>query len=419
LLVNLNNSTAIRRCAAPLSHYRPDIGAGQTIPQDELTGLDLAPRLRLGVNQSPYHSTAFDRNRNFLMDIVPQKPTPDCFAVNGPSGGCRRPLLVIALSIAACFLRTSSTSAQVTQPLIPAAADKPDAKPTTADQKSDPVRDALGRIRTLSLADFLDWLRLHGVSVVVIMLAMSGILWLANRLQKRLVELLARHTTRGTPAEQENRARTLVGVLLNALRSLTIATGAIMILEEIGVPIGPLVGSVAVVGLAVAFGAQSLIKDYFTGFLVLLEQQYMIGDVVRISSITGQVERITMRVTVLRDLEGAVHFIPHGQINLVSNLTHGWSQAVFDLNVPVSEPVERVRDLFYALASDLRGDATFGPMILNDAELLGVDSLSETTCTLKFVLRTLPLKRWEVKRELLRRIKERFQREQIKVTVPA
>ena len=172
-------------------------------------------------------------------------------------------------------------------------------------------------------------------------------------------------------------------------------------------------------GLAVAFGAQSLIKDYFTGFLVLLEEQYMIGDMVRISGITGQVEQITLRVTLLRDLEGAAHFIPHGQINMVSNLTHGWSQAVFDLNVPCGEPVERIHDLFFELAGELRRDAGFGKMILNDPQMMGVESLGDTTYTIKFALKTLPLKRWEVKRELLNAFSERFQNEKIKVVIPA
>ena len=151
---------------------------------------------------------------------------------------------------------------------------------------------------------------------------------------------------------------------------------------------------------------------------------YMIGDVVKISGnnfsgLTGQVERITLRVTMLRDVEGAVHFVPHGQITIVSNLTHEWSQAVFDLHVPCGEHVERVRSVFFDLVAELRNDKTYGPMILNDPQVLGVESIGDTSFSVKFVLRTLPLKRWEVKRELLRRIKEKFQELQVKVTVPA
>jgi small conductance mechanosensitive channel len=293
---------------------------------------------------------------------------------------------------------------------------------TRADDESAPVRLWLIKMRSWSLPDFIAWLRGHGFNIVFILVAAAAILWLANRFHKRLVIFLA--GGRGTAVEQENRARTLVGVMHNALRTTVIAVACIMLLEEIGLNIGPLLGGVAVFGLAVAFGAQTLIKDYFTGFLVLLEQQYMIGDVVKISGnnfsgLTGQVEQITLRVTMLRDAEGAVHFIPHGQITVVSNLTHGWSQALFDLKVGCETDVKRVHALFDKLVAELREDKTFGPMILNDPEMLGVDSLGDNTVTVRFAVKTLPLKRWEVKRELLRRIHDQFQVENIKVSVPA
>ena len=322
---------------------------------------------------------------------------------------CFRLLQAIRLAIFPLFwlIACPHAWAQVAQP------------PPPATQRTGAVREALQSVRSWSLADYVDWLRQHGLPVIVILLIVCSILWVANRMQARLVAFLAGRSSRGTRVEQENRARTLVGVLHNALRTAVIASGAIMILEAVGIPVGPLLGGVAVVGLAVAFGAQSLIKDYFTGFLILLEQQYMIGDVVKIGAVSGQVEKITLRVTVLRDLEGTAHFIPHGQITLVSNHTHGWSQAVFDLHVNHGEPVERVRAVVFELVHNLRSDAAYGPMILADADLLGIESIGEATYALKFVLRTLPLKRWEVKRELLRRIKEEFHKLQIKVTVPA
>jgi small conductance mechanosensitive channel len=293
-----------------------------------------------------------------------------------------------------------------------------------AEKKEDPVQVAIQNLRSWSLPEFIRWLQLHGPSVVIILVVMTVILWIANLLHRRIVRLLASYAGRGSQVEQENRARTLVGVMHNSLRTAVIAVGCITILEEVGVPVGPLVGSVAVVGVAVAFGAQSLVKDYFTGFLVLLEQQYMIGDVVKISGnnfsgLTGQVEQISLRVTILRDIEGAAHFIPHGQITVVSNLTHGWSQAVFDLNVACEEHVDRVKQEFCALASALREDKKFGPMILNDPEMLGIDSLGDKTFSVKFALKTLPLQRWDVKREMLLRIKQRFDELKIKVIVPA
>lgn len=296
---------------------------------------------------------------------------------------------------------------------------KGEAKPNAA-----PVPDVFEIFRSLSLAKLLHWLRDRGPSVVIVLVVMTGILWLANLLQRRLVRLLASAGNRGSSFEQENRARTLVGVMHNALRTTVYALACILILETTGVPVGTLLGGVAVLGIAVAFGVQSLVKDYFTGFLVLLEQQYIIGDVVRFSGtnfsgLTGQVEQISLRVTTIRDIEGAAHFISHGQITVISNLTPGWSQAVFDIQIANSEPLERVQKEFCELAGALREDAKFGAMILNDAEMLGVDSLGDTMFTVKFVLRTMPLKRWEVKRELLRRIKQRFDELKIKVIIPA
>lgn len=313
------------------------------------------------------------------------------------------------------FNMTGLLRAQLPTPAAAADASQPNPSPVP----SQPSLNVWESLRSLTIADIVLWFRLHALPIVLILLIASLILWVANRLHHRLVRLLGSGAGRGSLVERENRSRTLVGVMHNALRTTVLAVATIMLLEEVGVPVGPLLGGVAVVGLAVAFGTQSLIKDYFTGFLVLLEQQYMIGDVVKIGAVTGQVESITLRLTVLRDVEGSVHFIPHGQITLVSNLTHGWSQVVFDLHVNSSEPVERIRDLFFELVNDLRSDRQFESMILNDAQMLGVDSIGDTTYTLKFSLRTQPLKRWEVKRELLRRIKDRIQKLQVKVTVPA
>jgi small conductance mechanosensitive channel len=194
--------------------------------------------------------------------------------------------------------------------------------------------------------------------------------------------------------------------------------GLVMILDEIGIPITPVIGGAAVVGLAVAFGAQSLIKDYFTGFMVLLEQQYLINDVVKVGDITGQVERISLRMTVLRDIEGRVHFIPHGQINTVTNLTHGWSRAVFEIGVAYRENVDRIIGVLKALASELRQDENFRLLILDEPVMLGVDSFAESAVVIKFYIQTRPLQQWVVKRELLRRIKNEFDRMGIEIPFP-
>src|SRR5262245_52742569 len=273
-------------------------------------------------------------------------------------------------------------------------------------------------LRFPTAGDLREWGADHGLSIIVIVVVVAVILWLAGLLQGHIVRLLARGDDRGSTAERENRARTLVGVLNNALRTAALAIGAIMILKEFAIPIEPLLGGVAVIGLAVAFGAQSLIKDYFTGFMVLLEQQYVLGDVVQIGNITGQVENVTLRLTVLRDFEGRVHFIPHGQITTVTNLTHGWSRAVIDVNVGYEEDPDRIVQVLTDLTRELRTDPKFGEMIVEDVTMLGVDTLGDSAVTIKFGIKTRPAKQWDVKREMLRRIKRRFAKLGIDIPFP-
>src|SRR5947209_781288 len=151
-----------------------------------------------------------------------------------------------------------------------------------------------------------------------------------------------------------------------------------MLLDEIGIPIVPLMGGAAVLGLAVAFGAQNLIKDYFTGFMVLLEDQYAVNDVVKINNVGGKVERITLRMTVLRDNAGVAHFVPHGTISTVSNMSHGWAKANLEIGVSYKEDIDRVLDVLRELGAEIRHDETIGPMILEDAEVPGIDSFGES-----------------------------------------
>ncbi|MCU0876754.1 MAG: mechanosensitive ion channel [Pirellulaceae bacterium] len=269
-----------------------------------------------------------------------------------------------------------------------------------------------------SLRNVLAWISDEGLKIAIILLVIGGVLWFARLLESRLVLLLTTTSRRGGRDERENRARTLVTVGLNTLRTVVVFVGGAMVLDQMGVPIGPILGGAAVVGVAVAFGAQSLIKDYFTGFMVLMEQQYMIGDVVRICGVDGQVEAITLRMTVLRDLEGRVHFIPHGQITTVTNLTHGWSRAVFDIPVAYKEDADRVMGVAMEICHEIKQDATFGLMIIDEPQMYGVDALGDSGVVIKFALKTRPLRQWEIKREMLRRIKRRFDELGIEIPFP-
>ncbi|HWL73157.1 MAG TPA: mechanosensitive ion channel family protein, partial [Burkholderiaceae bacterium] len=217
----------------------------------------------------------------------------------------------------------------------------------------------------------------------------------------------------------ENRARTLSSVFHNAATTVIYLGALLIILDEVGIPISTLLGGVAVIGLAVAFGAQNLIKDYFYGFMILLENQYGVNDVVRIAGIAGLVERITLRLTVLRDGEGTVHFVPHGEVKTVSNMTHGWARAMFDIGIAYSENPDRVMDVLMKLGRELRADPKFGEMILDDPEMLGVESLGDSSVVIRFQIKTGPMQRWPVRREMLRRIKHKFDELQIEIPFPS
>ncbi len=264
----------------------------------------------------------------------------------------------------------------------------------------------------------LQWLLDHGPRLLIMIAGIIAVLQFAKLFSHRTIKLVARGTGRGSADERENRAKTLVGVFQNATSVAIVIGGGLMILDEIGVKVAVLLGGVAVVGLAVAFGAQNLIKDYFYGFVMLLENQYMINDMVKIGDFTGQVERITLRMTVLRDANGVVHFIPNGQINSVSNETHGWSRAVIEIGVAYKEDASRVIDVLTELNREFRRDPTFGPLTIDDATPPAVDSLGDSAVVIKYAIKTRPAAQTPVRRELLRRIKARFDSLGIEIPFP-
>ncbi|MEK6642350.1 MAG: mechanosensitive ion channel domain-containing protein [Planctomycetota bacterium] len=287
-----------------------------------------------------------------------------------------------------------------------------------AREAADAAKKVVELKNPLSPQNIWRWIVESGPKVVTVLIGMAVLLWLARRSRGRLVILLTRANDRGSSEERENRAQTLISVFSSVAGVAIIVGGSLMILTELGVNIVPLMGGAAVVGLAVAFGAQNLIRDYFAGFMILLEHQYGINDVIKVCGISGQVEQITLRITVLRDLEGVVHFIPNGQISTVSNKTHEWSRAVLDVAVAYKENVDRVMQVILDLAREFRRDPAFVDFILDDPEMLGVDSLGDSAVMIKFVIKTRPGRQWPVKRELLRRIKTRFDELGIEIPYP-
>jgi small-conductance mechanosensitive channel/predicted nucleic acid-binding Zn-ribbon protein len=254
--------------------------------------------------------------------------------------------------------------------------------------------------------------------ILATLLLMGLFLWLLRVLGHRIVRAVASRSGPGSVEEREKRSETLVGVFNNGTTVTIAILGTLMLLQASGVNVTVLLGGAAVVGVAVAFGAQNLTRDYFSGFVMLLENQYGVNDIVKIGGIAGLVERITLRMTVLRDLEGVVHFIPHGEVTTVSNLTHGWSRALFDIGVAYKEDADHVMKVLMDLGKELRQDPYYGDLVLDDPEMLGVDSFGDSAVVIKFFIKTRPQRQFTIKREMLRRIKRKFDELGIEIPFP-
>jgi small-conductance mechanosensitive channel len=243
----------------------------------------------------------------------------------------------------------------------------------------------------------------------------------------RVVKLITRRLVQREIAEDDprrlrqrrQRIETTAGLMNNVAATVIITLAILTALNDLKVPIASLLASVGVAGLAISFGAQSLVKDVITGAFILMEGQFAIGDVIRVGETSGLVERVGLRTTVLRDVYGTVHTIPNGQITQVSNLTKSWSRAVVDVSIGYREDVDRVLAGLRQLVAELAADPDWGSLLLEAPEVPGVESLAESGFVVRVMAKTMPLKQWDVARELRRRIKNRFDAEGIEIPFPA
>jgi small conductance mechanosensitive channel len=221
-----------------------------------------------------------------------------------------------------------------------------------------------------------------------------------------------------TLTERQKRVRTM-GSVLRKLTAVVIAgVAGMIVLREVGVDITPIITGAGIVGLAVGFGAQNLVRDVISGFFLILEDQVRVGDVAVVNGTGGVVEEINLRTIVLRDLEGTVHIFPNGKIDTLSNRTKGWSGYVIDVGVAYKEDVDYVMDVLREVGDELKDDPTFGSLMLEPMEILGVDDFGASQVTIKVRIKTVPLKQVEVGRELRRRIKKTFDAKGIEIPFP-
>jgi small conductance mechanosensitive channel len=212
---------------------------------------------------------------------------------------------------------------------------------------------------------------------------------------------------------REQRARTMASVLKSLTTAAIGVIAGLMILDELGIATGPLLASAGIVGIAVGFGAQALVRDVISGVFMLIEDQYGVGDVVDLGDASGVVEAVGLRVTRIRDVNGTVWYIRNGQVLRVGNQSQGWARAVLDIGVAYGEDVGRAESLLLDVANTLRQDEKFGPLVLEEPEMWGIESVTADSVVLRLVVKTEPLQQWAVARELRRRIKDRFDAEGI------
>jgi len=237
-------------------------------------------------------------------------------------------------------------------------------------------------------------------------------------LQKLEKTLLDREEQDEIPSEDSKRAETLVKLLRQGVRIMLSVIVILVILREVGVQIGPILASAGVAGLAVGFGAQNLVRDVISGFFLILENQVRVGDVAVINGTGGLVENINFRTIILRDLSGTVHVFPNGTITTLANLTREWSAYVFDIGIAYKEDVDRVMAMMRELGAELREDPHFGPLMVDDIEIFGVDQFADSAVIIKGRIRTKPIKQWDVGREYRRRLKNLFDEKGVEIPVP-
>ncbi|MFV2056491.1 MAG: mechanosensitive ion channel domain-containing protein [Thiohalomonadales bacterium] len=264
--------------------------------------------------------------------------------------------------------------------------------------------------------NLLSWVYTRGPRVLLVFLIMTLLLLINKLAAAKIALVMARKSSRKS-SQSVNRANTLALSFRGATRVVIIFGGVLLALQEAGIDIKTVLGGAAILGVAIAFGAQNLMRDYFNGFMILLEDQYELNDVVTINNITGTVERVSMRTTMLRDLYGRAHFIPNGVITHVTNTTYEWARAVFEIPVAYKENVDRVMAVILELANELRKDEKFSSSILGEPIMLGVNSFDESGVSIKFMLQTESEKMWPIRREMLRRIKNKFDELGIEIPV--
>lgn len=272
------------------------------------------------------------------------------------------------------------------------------------------------------LIDFAEklipWALNHGIKIAFIVIAA----WILNKLSKRLIDKAVRIAVisdRYSSVEAElKREDTLISIFTTTVKIVLIIVVTLMILKEVGLDIGPLLAGAGIIGLAVGFGGQYLIRDIISGLFIILENQYRVGDLVNFDGTGGIVENITLRMTTLRDTSGTAHHVPHGDIKRVANLSKEFSRVNLEIGVAYKSDINHVQKVIDAVGLELSKDIEWKDRIIHPPKFIRIDNFGDSAVIIKIIGDVQPLKQWEVAGELRKRLKEAFEKEGIEIPFP-
>jgi small conductance mechanosensitive channel len=263
--------------------------------------------------------------------------------------------------------------------------------------------------------DTMNFFRYDAPKVLVIILGAYVLIKILRRFAQKSADL---HIRKLPPGIRVQQVRTVTSVFTSVGVFAIVFVAILMVLSVFNLNLGPMLASAGIAGLAIGFGAQTLVHDFINGFFILLENQYDLGDVVRIAGVKGTVERMSLRNTVLRDEDGTVHIVPNSSIQIVSNATRDWSQLALRVVVAYGEPSDKIVRLLIEVGEAVRHDPAFSDDVVSDIQVPGIDRIGNGEAEYLVLIKTRPNKQWAVSRELRRRIKECFEKNNVQTAGP-
>lgn len=265
----------------------------------------------------------------------------------------------------------------------------------------------------------VEWLNIHGVRIIIIIVVGFIVYFIFQKIIPSSIGKTVTMRMKNKPEiELKKRSQTISRVISGTVGIMIGIIVLFTIFAEVGINIGPALASLGILGLAVGFGAQSLVKDIINGLFILVENQYGVGDVVKVAGIAGLVEEVNLRRTILRDLDGAVHYIPNGEISIASNLTKEFSRVNMNISVGYGENLDRVIKVINSVCSEMSKEKKWAGKIIKIPQVLRVDALGESGVEIKIVGDTQPIAQWDVMGELRKRIKDEFDKQSIEIPWP-